>query len=386
MARKSAKKKSPPNFNVSYLPPELPRATSRQALRHYIAAAVIYGAAVLILSVSPYFRDLLRVQFRGTPAAVFYRYAYVAYLVIGAMVFFILRPRSLWVSKPLYIVGYFNRLFRWLLMPAKSRPAKQWRPTYQEKHALIFMCIRIFYGPLAIHYVIAGYNEIVPQFKLFLVQMSFLNCCDRAYVLLISVVFFLDAFTFLMGYHTESGLLRNKLRYVETNPFHILVCIVCYPPFNMATVAFLGPSNRDPYLFWAGDINHPMTWVLRGLAAFFLVILAASSLALFTKASNLTNRGIVQWGPYRIVRHPGYIAKNLYWFTTLIPAFIPNTADQRFTWSAYLLFCLISLWSIIGWGTIYFLRSITEERLLLKDPDYVAYCKKVKYRFIPGVY
>jgi protein-S-isoprenylcysteine O-methyltransferase Ste14 len=80
------------------------------------------------------------------------------------------------------------------------------------------------------------------------------------------------------------------------------------------------------------------------------------------------------------------MAKNLYWLTTLIPGIIPNTADVRFQWSGYIMFCLLSLWGIVGWGTIYFLRSITEERLLSKDPDYVAYCKKVKYRFIPGVY
>ncbi len=38
------------------------------------------------------------------------------------------------------------------------------------------------------------------------------------------------------------------------------------------------------------------------------------------------------------------------------------------------------------WTIIYHLRTITEENHLGKDPDYQEYIKKVKYRYIPGVY
>jgi protein-S-isoprenylcysteine O-methyltransferase Ste14 len=38
------------------------------------------------------------------------------------------------------------------------------------------------------------------------------------------------------------------------------------------------------------------------------------------------------------------------------------------------------------WSVIYFFRSITEERHLIKDPDYQAYCKKVRWRFIPYIF
>jgi protein-S-isoprenylcysteine O-methyltransferase Ste14 len=33
----------------------------------------------------------------------------------------------------------------------------------------------------------------------------------------------------------------------------------------------------------------------------------------------------------------------------------------------------------------YYIRAITEERHLMADPYYQAYCQQVKYRFIPGV-
>ena len=34
---------------------------------------------------------------------------------------------------------------------------------------------------------------------------------------------------------------------------------------------------------------------------------------------------------------------------------------------------------------IYYMRAITEERHLARDPEYRLYMKKVPYRFIPGV-
>jgi len=209
---------------------------------------------------------------------------------------------------------------------------------------------------------------------------------DTGYLLLVSSVFGMDAILFAFGYHTESGLLKNKLRFAETNPLHIFVCVICYPPFNRITVAFFGPSNHTPGILFRGDITHPLTWILRAIAVLFLLLLISSSLSLFTKASNLTNRGIVDWGPYRFIRHPGYLAKTLFWLTTLLPACIPATKDPQFTWLAYLISCAVLTWGFWGWGTIYFLRAITEERFLMRDPDYRAYCKKVKYRFIPGIY
>jgi protein-S-isoprenylcysteine O-methyltransferase Ste14 len=307
-------------------------------------------------------------------------------VLIAPSYFFVVRPRSLWASKNVRIAGYLGRLARWCIQPGKKRIANAWRPTYQEKHAMMFLLIKIIYGPLMINSALLGYKEIPQLVHQIRAGQSLLNYCDKGYLLFVTLVFFMDSILFAMAYHSESGLLRNKLRYAETNPLHILVCVACYPPFNMATSSFFGASNHDSYILFAGNVMHPLTWILRGLAVFFLIFMAAASLSLFTKASNLTNRGIVDWGAYRIIRHPGYLAKNMFWLMTLLPAFIPNTADPRFTWRSFLLFCATTVFGFIGWGTLYFLRALTEEKFLMRDPDYVAYCKKVKYRFIPWVY
>ncbi|MCX7050069.1 MAG: hypothetical protein NTX50_31870 [Candidatus Sumerlaeota bacterium] len=381
-------------YNLSCLDPNLPRASFRQALRHYLVSALLYGAALLFVTVSPWFQGLLRPTIFDRAAAWYYVYAYAAYLTIAPLIVFIFRPRSLWTSKNLLIGGYLARLFRLIFRrPSPEGETLGWRPAYAEKHALMFFAIKLFYGPLMINSALMALNapvwkecrtlpDLFGQIR-FGQGMLFFDTCFR---LMVAAAFVIDGSLFAFGYHTESALLKNRVRYVETNPWHILVCIICYGPFNMATAAFFGPSNHEMHILFCRDLAHPMTWVLRGVAVLCLLLMTASSLSLFTKASNLTNRGIVTWGPYRFIRHPGYFGKNIFWLTTLIPSFAPYMADPLFTWKEYLLFCVMTVWGFIGWSTIYFLRAITEERLLMRDPDYVAYCQKVKYRFIPGVF
>jgi protein-S-isoprenylcysteine O-methyltransferase Ste14 len=371
-------------YNMGHLDPTLGPATFAQVWKHYWVSAVLYGVTLVFLIVNPWFRSLLSIGFGGSTAYQIYFYGYAAYLVIAPIVFFVFRPRSLWVSKNLLIAGYLGRVARAVF--GQRKPGETLKPSYMEKHALAFFLIKVFYGPQMINSALIEYNSWPQLARAFRFDSSLFNHIDKGYLFFVSGIFFLDSVLFTVGYHSESGLLRNKLRYAETNFWHILVCLSCYGPLNRATTAFLMDSNHDPYIVFRGDVTHPMTWILRGLAVVFLLLLTSASLSLFTKASNLTNRGIVDWGPYRYIRHPGYLAKNLFWLTTLVPVFFANTAAPGFSWPVYLAYCAATVMGCIGWGSLYFLRAITEERFLSRDPEYVAYCKRVKYRFIPGVY
>jgi protein-S-isoprenylcysteine O-methyltransferase Ste14 len=374
-------------FNVSHLEPGLPRATARQAARHLLASALIYGAMLLVLWICPWTRNQLRIAaVFGRSALSWYGWAYITYLVIAPVVYFVWRPRSLWASKNLRIAGYLGRLVHRWRTPARQRLAIDWHPTYEETHAIAFLLIKLFYGPLMVCSTLTEVAAVREALQRMAAHLSPLETWDRAYVLLVRGVFLVDSFIYAASYHSESGLLKNKLRYAETRPLHIAVCLGCYPPFNMPTTALLGDSFHNPFIPFHGQLGHPLTWVVRGLVVVFLLLMLSSSLSLLTRASNLTNRGIVDWGPYRFVRHPGYLAKNLYWFVTVLPDLIPNTAIPGFTWSDYAVYLTVSVWGIVGWCTMYFLRAVTEERFLMRDPDYVAYCQKVRYRFIPGVY
>jgi protein-S-isoprenylcysteine O-methyltransferase Ste14 len=376
-------------YDVSYLAPDLPRPPLKQALKHYLASALVYGSVLLLYTINPWFRNLLSGGFvKGWPALRMYYYFYAAYLVVCPLVIFPFRPRSLWVSKNIRIVGYIWRVARSLLRPTAGHGSRDLKPSYEEKHALMFLLIKIIYAPWMISSFMNEYNgvsSVMAQYHRWIV-LPLVYRLDAIYELVYHGVFILDSAVFALGYHWESGFLKNKLRYAETNVGHILVCVACYGPFNLATGQLFGTSNQSVFMLWRDNPMHPATWVLRGFGVLFLLLLLSSSLSMCTRASNLTNRGIVTWGPYAIVRHPGYFAKNMFWLLTLIPLFVPNTHALGFTWSAYVLYHAWLIWGFLGWGMLYFLRAITEERLLMRDPDYVAYCKKVRYRFIPGVY
>ena len=160
---------------------------------------------------------------------------------------------------------------------------------------------------------------------------------------------------------------------------------MCYPPFNLATEKLIGWQQSNDTLAF-DDPTSVFAWSLRILAIFFLVIYTSASCALGTKASNLTNRGIVSRFPYNIVRHPAYISKNLFWFCTIIPLLLVDFRVINFSLGKYLSSSLLILISCLATMTIYFFRAITEERHLMQDPDYQEYAKKVKYRFIPFLY
>ena len=379
-------------MNVSYIDPNLPRPTIQHGVRHLVSAAVIYGIVLIIFSLSPHYMEFLSVTFYGVSALKIYWCVYAAYLIIITPICIYIRPMSLWVSSPLRITGYICRFVRGKLRRFKTDEnlSESLKPTYEEKNAIFFLIVKMIYGPIAINGAIDGYNRALPiiyELQHVLSGISAAYYFDIIYRLFITLAFMIEAIPYIISYHGDSKLLGNKVRYVETNPFHLFVCLACYPPFNYATFEFLGGSFENPFdLVWRGDLNHPVTWVLRILAMIFAGILISASLTLFTRASNLTNRGIVTRGPYRIVRHPGYASKNIYWLLTFIPFIIPDTSLAGFTWSNYALYFIMFVFGYLGWATLYFLRGITEERFLMNDPEYVEYCKKVKYHFIPWIY
>ncbi|MHB0958341.1 MAG: methyltransferase family protein [Pirellulaceae bacterium] len=355
-------------------------------LKHYVGSVAIYGGLLLFLTLNPWFRSLISISFKGITGGQLYGGLFAAYVVLAPVVLLVGRPRSLWASKNLLIWGCLWRMVHTLLRGNLRHEWQCCKPDYRETHALMFLLIKLVFGPLMLNSAMLELRNLSGLLFRFNFQPSGLDMLDVWFLVFVSSVFLLDSTLFFMGYTTETGFMRNRLRYAETNVFRILVCIACYAPFNMVTASFLGPSNYDVRIVFQGELDHAMTWILRGLALLFLLGMVSSSLFLFTKASNLTNRGIVKTGPYALVRHPGYIAKNLFWLTTVVPLWFADPELPGFTWSSHAIVCGKVLLGLLAWSSLYFLRSITEEQFLRKDPEYVEYCRKVKYRFIPWVY
>ncbi len=369
--------------NLACLDDQLPPATVRLVLKHYLASLAVYGSVLLLLTLNPWFDLLLSVSFHEVTGHHVYRWLFVVYAVLAPLVLLAGRPRSLWSSKNLAIVGFLTRVVHTLWRSDRGQQWQRCRPDYHEKHAVMFLLIKIVFGPLMLYFVLYFLAQIPSLLFRLEFPSQWYDVWDVWYLVFFCSISVLDAAIFFVGYTTEAGFLGNRLRYAETNLFRILVCIICYEPFILATSSIIGPSRITEQIVFQNDLAHPMTWVLRGLAVLALLGLISSSLSLFTRASNLTNRGIVQWGPYALVRHPGYVAKNLFWLITLVPLFFADTTAADFSWSAHALLCGRTLLGWLAWGSIYYMRAITEEQFLSRDPDYVAYCQKVRYRFIP---
>lgn len=78
------------------------------------------------------------------------------------------------------------------------------------------------------------------------------------------------------------------------------------------------------------------------------------------------DRGIVQTGPYRWVRHPIYFG----YFLNHLGFFLSNA-----TW-----------WNLVLYIALYglqMLRLMSEERILSTNPEYAQYMLRVRHRFIP---
>jgi protein-S-isoprenylcysteine O-methyltransferase Ste14 len=80
------------------------------------------------------------------------------------------------------------------------------------------------------------------------------------------------------------------------------------------------------------------------------------------------NRGIMERGLYRIVRHPIYLGYLL--------THIPFLAAHPSGWNAAVL---------LAGDAALVVRALYEEETLGRDPQYVRYCKAVRWRLVPGI-
>lgn len=91
----------------------------------------------------------------------------------------------------------------------------------------------------------------------------------------------------------------------------------------------------------------------------------------YTHRIRIPSDGMVDTGPYQLVRHPAYLG-------TLIG-------------HAGIVVLLLSPWSlaalVLAWLPIVLARTWIEDSVLRRElPDYQAYCSRVRWRLIPGVW
>jgi protein-S-isoprenylcysteine O-methyltransferase Ste14 len=304
-----------------------------KALELYAASIFVYGFGLLLLLFGPYYRDFLSFETKQTLLIL-----YLAFLALSPF-YYLLFSTKYSENKPALILNFFFRsIFHRKLSIGKA-----------EKNALLFLLVKIFFLPIMLNFFWGNGRALLNQ--------------PLGYGFILTLIFTLDTLIFSFGYIFEFKTLKNVVKSVEPTFLGWFVALISYPPFNNVTGDYI-PWGANEYVSFGLS-----TTLMHTLIVILLLIYLSASFRLGAKASNLTNRGIVTRFPYSIVRHPAYISKNTVWWLTLLPVMSTSFAL-----------------GMLFWTFIYFLRAWTEERHLRNDPDYIAYCKKVKYRFIPYLF
>lgn len=179
------------------------------------------------------------------------------------------------------------------------------------------------------------------------------------------LAFAMDLMFGTVGYLCTLRILDSHLRSAEPTTLGWLVALICYQPFwsliSSQYIRYEGSMFWDNWL-----ISMPVLRIVWGsVIVALLLCYACATMSFGLRFSNLTNRGIITSGPYRLTKHPAYIAKNLSYWMVSVPFIEP------LGWRVALMHCA----ALVAVNLLYFVRAKTEEKHLMNDPDYRAYAE-----------
>ena len=232
------------------------------------------------------------------------------------------------------------------------------------------LIMRAYFIPVMLMQVIPTTANTLSMFYQELHNHQFLTLI----FMLTGILWLIDVFNAVVAYCMESRWLENRSHSIDLTIGGWLVCLSCYPPINEVTgslfafAPFVASNQMEDLvfnslgLFYAAKIIEMLT----------LGVHIYSDVSLGPSVANITLKKLQTRGFYGLIRHPGTTTKLLLW---LIQAII----YKKF-WTMKFFF------GYLGWGIVYVLRALTEERHLKKFPEYREYCKKVTHRFFPGLF
>lgn len=357
-----------------------PPTAAGEALRLRVQNAAASVTLVLFAcgayALAPIHQPLLR-RLYGAPEWAFSGLQFLVAAGLGygvAVVLWMFADRAPKPSKSLRFFGVLGRLLR----SPRELLAQGLDPV--DRVAVLASLLKGFFGPLMalslMSFCVGAWSNLQGILVASQAGASWRTLFDRyGFWLAFQVILFVDVAVFTVGYLVETTRLRNEIRSVDPTWLGWAAAMACYPPFNAVTLWILG-SQVDEFPQFADPLVH--VWANVALLV-LMATYASASVAMGWKASNLTHRGIVERGPYAIVRHPAYVCKNMAWWIGSLP--LVSVAFHQ-GW----LQGLSAVASVAGWTLLYVLRALTEEDHLKRvDGEYAEYAKRVKWRFIPGV-
>lgn len=179
----------------------------------------------------------------------------------------------------------------------------------------------------------------------------------------VQLLFLFDVCFGTVGYIFTFKFLDTHIR--SANPYLAgwMWALMCYPPFIlMGDAGPLQYHDGRSWIDWLGG-NDFLMWIWGGALIFLTAVYAWATVIFGLRFSNLTHRGIITNGPYRFLKHPAYVSKNIYWWVMYMPFLAVAGLSTALQNCALLL--VINM--------IYFMRAMTEEKHLSSDPAYQEY-------------
>lgn len=251
----------------------------------------------------------------------------------------------------------------------RRRAAIAWRGKYNRK-VLLNLVMRAYFIPVMVVQVYSGLKNTI--------SLSNNNFADFDIMVVLfwitGILWLADALSAATAYSMETRWAENRSKSIDLTAGGWIICLCCYSPFNdiTGTLFTFAPSvttyNTNDLLF----NSYELLIALKIIEAVILSALVYSDLSLGPSGANITFKKLQNRGPYGIVRHPATVCKLTFW------------------WMQSIMYINFWSWEIIFghvmWNVIYILRALSEERHLQHFPEYRAYMKEVKYRFIPGIW
>ncbi len=182
---------------------------------------------------------------------------------------------------------------------------------------------------------------------------------------LLSFLFLVDVLGGCAGYMLTFKAADTHIRTAEPTMLGWVAAVICYNPFwGLFGSQYFAYSHGFGWERWLRDAPDPLIWAWAGLCLGLIFIYTWATVSFGVRFSNLTYRGLISHGPYQLSRHPAYVSKNLFWWLTALP-FVTQTHDPALAIKSTIL--------LLGVSGIYYLRAKTEERHLLRYPEYQAY-------------
>lgn len=260
--------------------------------------------------------------------------------------------------------------------------------TEYERVTIRYFFAKLIFMPMMIGFFFGNLQSVISEIGIYSGPHSFtVPYLQYVYLLAFRILILVDVAWFAIGCSLETERF-SPVKMVDPYASGWIVTLACYPPFVMLTGQLVvWGSPEFPRLF------HPcgaLFYMGAGLVLYTIYVFADFCFGL--KTGNLLYRGLVDKGPYRWVRHPMYATKNTAWFLFTLPGLNFHLGSSLLVLGAWRVTCPILfanwgiVWPMLAWMSIYAMRGLTEERYLLAYSEYREYCKRVRYRFIPGVF